>query len=158
MCTSQLSTAVLALTAELATFLHRRVCAPRKTRVKTLAVDFGGSLAPGMDETDRRIRSVLEPVTAHPGSFDAAGMSRGEPGVPKRFDWRGKTYVVAEVLGMRRETEDAGGDAYVRRHAFRVRTESGEVMVLSGSRGARGASRWILRSIEEGPATGASSP
>jgi len=79
-------------------------------------------------------------------------MARGEPGVPSRFAWRGRTYVVAEVLDTRRETEDAGGDRYVRRHAVRVRTETGEVMVLSGARGAGGrAARWILRSIELGP-------
>ena len=100
------------------------------------------------------IRSVLEPVTPRPGGFDVRAMARGEPGVPSRFAWRGRTYVVAEVLETRRETEDGGGgERYVRRHAVRVRTVSGEVMVLSGARGARGsADRWILRSIEIGPA------
>ena len=106
------------------------------------------------------LRSVLEAVKPHPGSFDPRAMARGEPGVPMRFDWRGRTYVVAEVMGAERETEPEGapgGELYVRRHAIRVRTESGEVMVLSGTRGARGAStRWMLRHIEDASAPPAS--
>ncbi len=97
-------------------------------------------------------RTILEPVTPHPGDFDARALARGEPGVPRRFTWRGRTYAVVEVLGGRRETENysAGArDAYVKRHTVRVRTESGEVMVLSATRGSKGhGTRWILRSIE----------
>ena len=103
------------------------------------------------------MRSILEPVRPHPGSFAAAGMARGEPGVPRRFDWRGRTYEVAEVLESRRETHREGGaqgENYVRRHAFRVRTTTGEVMLLSGARGTSPASaRWTLRYVEEPPAS-----
>jgi hypothetical protein len=110
----------------------------------------------GMSEQppDRRpvVRTVMEPVTPEPGSFDPRAMARGEPGVPRRFSWRGTTYVVAEVLGTRREVENYSGsdkDTYARRHVVRVRTESGEVMSLSATRGARGhATRWILREME----------
>jgi hypothetical protein len=107
------------------------------------------------DATPRgEIRAVLEAVEAHPGLFDARRMARGEPGVPARFDWRGRTYVVAEVLEARREVENYSGgakDGYVRRHAVRVRVESGEVMLLSASRGVGGAARWILRHVELPP-------
>jgi hypothetical protein len=100
----------------------------------------------------RSPRTVLEAVTPEPGSFDAAAMARGVPGVPRRFAWRGRTYVVAAVLGGRRETENYSGtprDTYAKRHVVRVRTESGEVMVLSATRGTPGrAPRWILREIE----------
>jgi hypothetical protein len=98
-----------------------------------------------------RPRTVLEPIEPEPGSFDARAMARGEPGVPRRFIWRGTTYEVAEVLGAERETENYSGgarDSYARRHSFRVRTTSGEVLVLAASRGtAGGAPRWILRQI-----------
>jgi hypothetical protein len=94
---------------------------------------------------------VLEPIEPEPGSFDARAMARGEPGVPRRFAWRGATYEVAEVLGSEREmtnTSGGTGEEYARRHAVRVRTTSGEVMVLAGSRGAaRGTPRWVLREI-----------
>jgi hypothetical protein len=80
-------------------------------------------------------------------------MARGEPGVPRRFDWRGRTYDVAEVLESARETHREGGaegEDYVRRHAFRVRTTTGEVMLLSGARGSSsGGPRWTLRHVEE---------
>jgi|PlaIllAssembly_1097288.scaffolds.fasta_scaffold1707187_1 hypothetical protein len=98
------------------------------------------------------VRTVLEPIAPEPGSFDAGAMARGVPGVPRRFAWRGRTYVVAEVLDLRRESENYSGsprDTYAKRHVVRVRTETGEVMVLSASRGSLGhASRWILREIE----------
>jgi hypothetical protein len=111
----------------------------------------------GMSEPGREprpaVRTVMEPVTPEAGSFDPRAMARGEPGVPRRFGWRGTTYVVAEVLGTRREVENYSGaakDGYAKRHVVRVRTESGEVMSLSASRGARGhATRWILREIED---------
>jgi phosphoribosylglycinamide formyltransferase-1 len=100
-------------------------------------------------------RSILEAIQPHPGSFDTTAMARGEPGVPRRFDWRGRTYEVAEVLGTGREIENASGttgDSYVRRHVFRVRTTSGEILVLAGARAKNaGPARWLLRSIE-GPA------
>jgi hypothetical protein len=107
-----------------------------------------------MAESENRTpvpRTVLEPVEPEPGSFDARAMARGEPGVPRRFKWRGTTYEVAEVLGTERETSNYSGnvhDTYARRHAVRVRTASGEVMVLAGSRGTGGgAPRWVLRQI-----------
>ena len=99
-------------------------------------------------------RTILEPIQPHPGRFEAHAMARGEPGVPARFDWRGRTYAVVEVLDVRRETENYSGsarDTYVRRHVYRVRTDSGEVMVLTASRGASGpAARWELRHLESG--------
>ena len=101
--------------------------------------------------------TIMERVAPHPGTWNTRMMARGEPGVPMRFDWRGRTYVVAEILETRRETEPSSeGDdpeTYVKRHAVRVRTESGEVMWLSGSRGTRArAPNWVLRHIEPGGA------
>lgn len=110
---------------------------------------------PGADDRPGP-RSVLEPVEALPGAFDAGSLARGAPGVPRRFVWRGRTYEVEAVLG---DDRAAGGvrrtnvEGYVRAHAFRVRTTTGEVMLLSGARGpSRGAERWVLRSVEGPPA------
>lgn len=100
-------------------------------------------------------RSVLEPVEALPGAFDAGSLARGAPGVPRRFVWRGRTYEVAALLGDDRAqggTRRHNVEGYVRAHTFRVRTTTGETMVLSGARGtARGTARWVLRSVEGGP-------
>jgi hypothetical protein len=105
----------------------------------------------GAEGSGPRAHTVLEPIVPEPGSFDARTMARGEPGVPRRFAWRGATYEVAEVLGTERETENYSGgarDNYLKRHLFRVRTTSGEVMVLAASRGPTGgAPRWTLRQI-----------
>ena len=41
---------------------------------------------------------ISEPIEPVEGTFDTAGMTRGEPGLPGRFIWRDKEYTVAEVL------------------------------------------------------------
>ena len=41
---------------------------------------------------------ISEPIKPVEGTFDTAGMTRGEPGLPGRFVWRNKEYTVAEVL------------------------------------------------------------
>ena len=103
-------------------------------------------------------RAVLEPIVPEPGTFSAQTMSRGEPGVPARFTWRGTTYVVVEVLDSQRalgRCYAGANETYVRRHITRVRVESGEIMTLSAARGSsRGPDRWMLRSVLE-PTPGA---
>ena len=37
---------------------------------------------------------ISEAVRPVGGTFDAAGMARGEPGLPQRFVWRGREYAV----------------------------------------------------------------
>ena len=41
---------------------------------------------------------ISEPILPIEASFDTSGMARGEPGLPQKFCWRKKDYVVAEVL------------------------------------------------------------
>ena len=93
----------------------------------------------------------MQPIVPEPGSFLARAMARGEPGIPRRFVCCGRRYEVAEVLGpAERETgpcRNGSGERYVRRHVTRVRTTAGEVLLLSGSRGA-GGPRWVLRAVE----------
>ena len=91
--------------------------------------------------------SPLEPIEAIPGTFDVRAMARGEPGVPRRFRWRDREYVVTEVVATARETEPYEG--YVRRHVTHVRTEGGNEFRIVGDRGGRrGAPRWWVRSAQ----------
>jgi phosphoribosylglycinamide formyltransferase-1 len=99
---------------------------------------------------------ISEPIRPVEGGFDPGGMARGEPGLPHKFHWRKKEYVVAEVLERWKEHGDCrhgSGERYVRRHGYRVRTTDGTVMNLYFQRSAgRGklsaASRWRIKSIE----------
>ena len=99
---------------------------------------------------------VSEPITPREGSFDTAGMARGEPGLPRQFRWRKKEYVVAEVLEQGREHGDCSngsGERYVRRHTYRVRTADGTLFRLyfqrSFGRGKfQARRRWWVQSME----------
>ncbi len=102
---------------------------------------------------------VSEPITPVPGSFDPAGMTRGEPGVPQRFRWRRREYTVARELESWRDHGDCrngSGERYVRRHIYRVRTTDGHVLRLyfqrTVGRGRLPKTRWWLHSVEHSPA------
>lgn len=91
-------------------------------------------------------RLIMEAIDPEPGSFDTAMMASGQPGLPRRFRWRGTVYVVEAVLGTWKETGTDRGDVYVRRHGYEIRTACGARMKLLGERRPRGrAPRWTLR-------------
>jgi hypothetical protein len=100
---------------------------------------------------------VSEPIVPVEASFDPAGMARGEPGLPQKFRWRKKEFVVAEVLERWKEHGDCrhgSGERYVRKHGYRVRTTDGTVMKLYFQRSqGRGKlptkSRWWIQSVED---------
>ena len=76
---------------------------------------------------------VSEPIKPLQGTFDPAGMTRGEPGLPHRFLWRDKEYTVAEVLEAWKEDgpcKSGSSEMYLRKHWFRVATEQGAEMTL----------------------------
>jgi phosphoribosylglycinamide formyltransferase-1 len=99
---------------------------------------------------------VSEPITPLEGSFDPAGMARGEPGLPHQFRWRKKDYAVAEILGQGKAYGDCkhgSGERYVRRHSYRVRTTDGTVFQLYFQRSfgrvkTRPLNRWWVQSCE----------
>lgn len=108
----------------------------------------------------RFIGEDIEPV---PGTGDTTLMARGQPGVPRRFHWRGREYVVARVIGESRRLGpcvSGGGEQYVRKHVYTVETECGVTMKLSCDRAPRrgapaGRPRWRLLSVMgEGKADG----
>jgi hypothetical protein len=108
----------------------------------------------GEDET-----FIGEPIAPKPGTFEAARMATGGPGLPLVFRWRGAEYTIAGVMETWRSQEPGVGmdkkHLYVRKHFYRVKTTSGEVMTLYFDRkppSGRGKSRqrWYLFSVSRG--------
>ena len=108
-----------------------------------------GRLLPAMAAT-----FISEPITPGAG-FDPIAMSRGEPGLPDKFRWRGRDWIVAGVLESSKEYGDCkhgSGERYVRRHTFRLRTACGAVMRVYFQRSfgrSRATARWWLQSVED---------
>src|SRR5476651_1911931 len=101
---------------------------------------------------------ISEPIVPVEASFDTGGMARGEPGLPQKFRWRKKEFIVEEVLERWKEHGDCrhgSGERYVRKHGYRVRTTDGTVMKLYFQRSAGLGklpikSRWWIHSVVEG--------
>ncbi|OHB73950.1 MAG: hypothetical protein A2Z25_05490 [Planctomycetes bacterium RBG_16_55_9] len=98
---------------------------------------------------------VSEPIKPVAGTFDAAGMTRGEPGLPGQFVWRDKEYTVADVIEVWKETgpcKSGAPEQYLRKHWYRIRTEDGLEMTLYFERQARSKTqsrvRWWLYTID----------
>jgi hypothetical protein len=76
------------------------------------------------------ISETIEPVR---DTFDAARMSKGEPGLPRQFRWRSQIIHIARVLSTWRETgpcHHGSGERYVRKHWFEVLTDSGDTLKI----------------------------
>jgi len=98
---------------------------------------------------------ISEPITPDVGTFDAASLARGEPGVPTGFTWRGAHYEIVELLDAWKESEaedHAGGERYYRKRFFKVRVGTNEAMTLYCLRhtkpGQAAKKRWWLYTIE----------
>ncbi len=98
------------------------------------------------------ISELIKPVE---GTFDTAAMTRGEPGLPKKFTWRDKEYEVAEILEVWKETgpcKSGSEEQYLRKHWYKIRTTTDEIMTLYFERQARSKgqskARWWLYTIE----------
>jgi hypothetical protein len=99
---------------------------------------------------------VSEPIRPVAGTFDTAGMTRGEPGLPGRFVWRQQEYAVAEVLQAWKESgscRSGGPEQYLRKHWFKIRTDNGLEMTMYFERQARtkrqAMNRWWLYTINK---------
>jgi hypothetical protein len=100
-------------------------------------------------------RFISEPIVPDTTTFDTARMAAGEPGLPMRFSWRGRTFRVAKVLNSWRQTGECrhgSGERYVRKHWYEVLTDAGSTMTLYCDRQARSTSqrtrRWWLYTKE----------
>ena len=104
---------------------------------------------------DTREKFVSEPLQPVPGTADPAALSRGEPGLPGKFIWRGKEYVVKCVLESWKSSDLSCGELYLRRHWFRVETEDRLNITLYCLRQAGGSARsrknrwWVYSFSEE---------
>lgn len=81
-------------------------------------------------------------------------MASGAPGVPHEFTWRGTEYKIAVIVQTWKALSPCASGAdemYVRRHYYRIKTITGEVMTLYCDRFVRGRNRtknrWVLYSI-----------
>jgi hypothetical protein len=94
---------------------------------------------------------VSEPIVPLPGTFDAQAMSIGEPGLPGLFAWRDHRYKVARLMSKWKSSKADRGEMYLKRHWYRIETETGEHMTLYCLRQASSAkkakSRWWVYSV-----------
>ena len=98
--------------------------------------------------TERLISEALKPLTE---TADTSRMAIGEPGLPRKFAWRGRTICVTAVLRSWRETgrcRHGSPEMYVRKHWYEVATESDGFMKLyferQRRRGQKGARWWLF--------------
>lgn len=107
--------------------------------------------------SDNAEEFICEEMTPVPGTGDVAAMSRREPGLPGRFTWRGDEYRIAGVI--RKWTSSGpcrsgGGEMYLRRHWYKVLTDSPTVMTIYCDRQAknrkRPKARWWIYTVESG--------
>jgi len=95
---------------------------------------------------------ISEPIEPAAGTFDTVGMSRGEPGLPARFTWRGRQFQVAQLLEKWKSSgpcKSGSPEIYLRKHWFRVRTTDNLEMTLYFERQSRSPKqlktrRWLF--------------
>jgi hypothetical protein len=101
---------------------------------------------------ERFISEVIKPVGA---AWDTSRMAVGEPGLPREFVWRGRTFGISAVFRTWRETgkcRHGSPEQYVRKHWFEVATTENHTMKIYFDRHPRGGrkhDRWWLFSIFE---------
>jgi hypothetical protein len=97
---------------------------------------------------------VSEPLEPVPGTADPAGMSRGEPGLPQRFTWRGREHRVIQVLRIWKTSgrERGGTEIYLRRHWYEIETDTDLRMTVYCDRQAQNRKRpkarwWVYTAV-----------
>ena len=105
-------------------------------------------------------RFICEPLTPVAGTADTTAMARGEPGLPKRFTWRGREYRVVDVVRTWKTTgpcTSGADEQYVRRHWYTIRTDPPMTMTVYCDRQSKDRkhpkARWWVYTIE-GQTTG----
>jgi len=96
---------------------------------------------------------VGEELTPEAGSGDAAMASHGEPGLPRRFQWRGRSYEVVGVIDKWKTQgpcRHGSGEMYLRRHWYRIQVSPHAVLTVYCDRQAKDRrkpkSRWWVYS------------
>jgi phosphoribosylglycinamide formyltransferase-1 len=100
---------------------------------------------------DASAEFVSEALEPEHGTADLFAMSRGEPGLPRAFQWRGTRYEIAQVAAKWKTSSRERGDLYLRRHWFEVVTTTGQRMTVYCDRQVKNRrkpkARWWLYSI-----------
>jgi len=104
--------------------------------------------------SEGRDQFIGEPIRPDVDEIDTSGMTMGEPGLPRRFFWRGERYTVERVCGKWKETSPCRGgssEKYVRKHWYKIITRDGATMKIYFQRstrsGGRLKTRWWLYAI-----------
>ena len=98
-------------------------------------------------------RLISEPIDPLRGAGDPLAMSRGEPGLPPAFVWRGRSHRIARVEESRRRLgpEPSMQEKYLRRHEYRLRMADGSIWLVyclrQPPRGRPAGPRWFLARI-----------
>jgi phosphoribosylglycinamide formyltransferase-1 len=99
---------------------------------------------------------ISESIVPAAGSFNAAAMASGIPGVPMEFRWRGDDYRVTKILDSwknLRSCRSGSGEQYINKHFFLVETDAGAVMTLYRTRSGSKKDTWMLYTIHDSPQT-----
>lgn len=101
---------------------------------------------------------IGDPISPDRSTFDPDRMATGEPGLPRRFTWRGEEVEIQLVLRTWKETgscRNGSDEQYVNKHWYEVQTNHGTLKVYfeRKSRGGAGGARWWLfsRSVTAAP-------
>ena len=104
---------------------------------------------------------ISEPLKPDRLTFDAAAMATGVPGLPTGFQWRDQHFEIATVESSWKECEPCthgSAERYLRKHFWKLRTKSGEVLTVYAlrkvKRGENPKARWWLYTIGQ-PASAA---
>lgn len=92
---------------------------------------------------------IGDPLAPDATTFDPDRMAAGEPGLPRRFLWRGEPIAVQTVLRSWKETgscRHGSGEQYVNKHWYELSTDRGTLKVYFERKargGAKGARWWL---------------
>jgi len=100
-------------------------------------------------------RFVSEPIEPVVETCDTTRMSQGEPGLPRKFVWRGRPVEISAVSRSWHETgpcRHGSDEMYVRKHWYEVVTTEGSIMKIyfdRHGRPGRKVARWWLFTVED---------
>ena len=99
---------------------------------------------------------ISEYIKPDKNSFNVSFMSSGMPGVPMKFSWRDKEYRVVKIIDFWKSMSNCKGsfmtaensEKYVRKHYFKLKLDSGDIVTLYCPRGVNKSSKWVIYTIE----------
>ena len=95
-----------------------------------------------------KLQFVSEAIAPGDATFDVAGMSRGEPGLPLSFTWRDSELRISKIIKTWRSLREDRGDQYLAKHWYEVELADGRSARLYFERHAKSHQpRWWLYTI-----------